>query len=905
MPRLQQLVFASLCVAPSLFAAGVERGGDGDLDIVRIENRFLVAKVAANSGARICSLVTKADGVEQVWWKGGQGAARSGLIDDKAGFETATYATAIEERGPERVVVRFESPGGDGLSIAKRITVVEGEPAIQVDYIYANRSKRPIRTKHMVRNYYLAGGQAGPEDRYFWPGARGPERADFPYGDVGVSHEVMKPWYAVIDTKTRTGLAMVVDSPALLSFYNWADGGPRNPTMEWTVSVDLGPGKSMNVPVTLALLRGLAGVTDATARCVLDLNAKAEENALTVNAQAYPVAALTGDQRIAARFRYETLDRIFLWEEDGIHFGPGEPGQIVEARTVFRTNAPGTHIVSVTARSAGRELNELEMPVIIGHSTGSYFRGKREAEQSRPLVVLTDKDVQRGYVLHWGQPEPPFEPASPVDLTMGCDEYESIELGMLALREMGNVTARVNVPGWPDENIEMRVQEGVAVRGTKLSDGGYALTKGSQLAMPLGAHKAFWVILRSHGVKPGRYSLTVTIHPERGPARALPAVLEVLDVRRDPTASLYLYHTLTYSGTPQHLKILREHYLRQAKPHFGFRTWWRRVSVRRDPEGALVPNFKGLDAALSLPRKRGFDVVHISGALWNDRWFTALNEESPEQQRQTRHEFVRLLVDHLLGLGFKEVVYYAIDEPSIAMATDPEFVARVRELRAAEPRLKIHMTVNHYAPILVRTLNPYIDYWTPNSNVLITLLEDAAKGVVPIDEKDRVGFYGGGWYHTIADHRRADGWRAAYHRVAYYSLFAYSASRREWRLYDKGPDGQPQPTPALEGMRDGFEDFSYWRQFELLLEQAGQVEEAKLSAKSRKVLQNARAFRERAFNMSDDSLVPMRMNRGGHGARPGPTVDAQAVSRWRLLTAKSALLRHMLALKAVLKQSAE
>ena len=514
-------------------------------------------------------------------------------------------------------------------------------------------------------------------------------------------------------------------------------------------------------------------------------------------------------------------------------------------------------------------------------------------------VVLTDRDVERGYVVHWGQRQPPFDPASPIELTMGADEYESLELGILALRDMGMVTAEVSAPGWPQDAIEVRRQEGIAIADVRLADGSYALVEGNSLAMPLGAHKAFWFILRSHQVKPGRYSLTFTVHPEHGPVRALPVMVEVLDVCQAPRdeVSLYLYHTLSYSGSKRHLQILREHYLRQVEIYFGFRTWFQRVSVQRDGNGDLVVDFSGLDAALKLPREMGFDQVHITSAMWNDHWFSALSEESPDQRQRTRHEFVRLFVDHLLELGFKEVVNYVIDEPTVAMATDPKFIERVKKLKQAAPRLKLHMTMNHYAPVIVEKLNPYIDRWTPNSNVLITLLEDAGKAAVPMDAEDQVGFYSGGWYHTIVDFHRINGWRAAYHGVHYYTFFAYSATRKEWRLYDEGPDG-PETTPSLEGMRDGFEDFAYWRQFELMLARATELDTAKLSKKDRTALQEAQRFRERVFGMSDDSFVPLHATGGGHGARGGPTVDK--ATRWQLLAAKAELLRQMLALKALL-----
>ncbi len=715
---------------------------------------------------------------------------------------------------------------------------------------------------------------------------------------------MLRPWYAVLDTEAQTGLAMVVDSPALASFHNWADGPPPNPTMEWIVDIKLGPRTSMSVPVTFVLLRGLDGVADATAACVLNLEPQTQANTLMLKAQAYPVAPLPADRRLAAHFRYETLDRLFLWEVDGIHFDAAEAGRVSSGQTHFRADAAGTHIVTVTTRSGAQSLNYFEIPVVIVHSTGGYLNGKREAERSLPLVVLTDRDVERGYVAHWGQRARPFEPAGPTEMTMGADEYESLEIGVLALKDLGMVKAQVSAPGWPAGAVEVRTQHGIAIEGVKHEDGSYALTEGDRLPMPLGAHKAFWFILRSHQVKPGRYAMTFTLHPEHGPVRAVPAVVEVLDVHQAPRdeVSLYLYHTLYYTSGETHLQILKDHYLRQVEVHFPFNTWADRISVRRDDNGKLVATFGGLDGVLEQPRQMGFDQIHIAGSLWNDGWFGALSDESPDQQLNTRYEFVPLLVDRLLELGFTEIANYTLDEPPVAKATSPDTIDWLRRAKTADPRLKVHMTMNHYAPVVVQTLNPYMDMWTPTMHILITLLEDVRAGTVPIDAGDRIGFYGGGWYHNIADPLRVSGWLAAFHGADYYTLFAYSATRHEWRLYDRGPTGKACPTPAMQGMRDGVEDFRYWRQFELMVAKANELDASTLSAGDRAALDSARLFRQRVFGLSDESLLPMHLNPSA--PRPGPTIDDIKVDRWRLLAAKAELLRQMVALSALLPGAA-
>ena len=51
------------CASTPLWTARIEHLMEDELDVVRLDNRFLAPKVAVNSEGRICSLVSKADGI--------------------------------------------------------------------------------------------------------------------------------------------------------------------------------------------------------------------------------------------------------------------------------------------------------------------------------------------------------------------------------------------------------------------------------------------------------------------------------------------------------------------------------------------------------------------------------------------------------------------------------------------------------------------------------------------------------------------------------------------------------------------------------------------------------------------------------------------------------------------------
>lgn len=538
-------ILAVCGVVSCAWSATVSQTREETRDIIRVENKFMVVKIAGGQGAKIRSWVDKSTGKELVWWQ--KDGHYSGLLVDGWDHGSKPYPLTIEESGPGRIVLRFVGPQDPRMRLVKRFTIEEDSPAIRVDYTYTNPGSERLHIQHMVDNRFLAGGSAGPEDVYFWRGPRGVEQKPYPYAQPEEYHEVEKPWYAVLDSPTKTGGGFVVDSPALSRFYNWADNSPPNPGVAWVLDVDLAPGGQLKVPVTLGLIHGLDGVTDASGSGVVQLVPTSAGNTLTVEGRFYPLVPLGGDRSAEMFCRYETLDRVFLLEEYGIRFSACEPGKVARGRTVFNAPRPGTHILTVEIHHNSRKLNQFEIPVVIGTSTGDYYKGKREKENARPLVTLTDKDLARGYVLHWGGAKPPFPAAGDLELTLGADEYESLELNVLALKNMGTVTAAADAGVAPDPDaLQIQVQEGVVPDARLAYPQQYALVKTSQCKLSAGARKSFWLTINTRKLKPGDHSIRLKIHPELGPERTINLLVHVLKATRAPEteASLRMYHTL-------------------------------------------------------------------------------------------------------------------------------------------------------------------------------------------------------------------------------------------------------------------------------------------------------------------------------------------------------------------------
>ena len=535
------------------------------------------------------------------------------------------------------------------------------------------------------------------------------------------------------------------------------------------------------------------------------------------------------------------------------------------------------------------------------------------AEAVHSVPIPSPEDVAAGYALHWGQPQMPFESLWPAEATLASDELESFELGVLALEELYTVTLAVSsVPALPAGAVRVRTTQRVS------NDGGanmpwqdFALHDGNSMSIPDGAHKSFWVTFDGNLIPPGSYAVTMDVTPLLGPPRQALLDLVVLDTQRlEPDeVNLYMYHNdgcLQQHNLPvftAHLELMRESGQRQivldAHPrHNNSVDFWFNTS------GEIQANYSGIDRLLNPARALGFDIFGwpTSSLVW-DAWLSAeMLALPPAELAELRDELTRLFFQHILDLGFEEIWWYSIDEPSIEQATDPAFVAMLESYTNRFPMLRPHIALSRYNPAMYNLLDPSMEIWQTDQGILAQIRKDEEAGLIAVENTDWLGFYGSAYYFHTPDGLRGGGWFAASLQATFYAWFAYCQAFTPTTPYvcfataDGSLASMPLGTPALEGVREGFEDLGYWHTLDVLIERAD-TSGAALTPQQCKELEAARFFRESLVaQTSEASLVPWILHPGNDGRGFGP-YPAMVSDRWLFRDLKGDMLGHIQALE--------
>ena len=872
-------------------------------EMIILQNRFVKLKIQPSKGGRISSLIDKREGVELVYWRKGK---PSGLLDDKSEFTVLPYHVSTLKKSVRKCSATLTGTAGD-LRITKTISLIEGEPALRIVYNYTNISDRKLYTSHMVRNFFLPGGGADENDRYYWTDKNGLATGNYPFAKTGRYFKVSAPWFAALDTKKRSGAAWFIDSNELDSFYLWMDHRPANPSFEWTINLDLKPKQSLRVPMIIPIIRQMSGISSVNDNAVFFVKSSADNLSLSNSVELYPLQKSTAGEKAVIWFDYLDADKHSIGGEAGIYLNRLEPGGTSTGSTTYHLPKPGKYIVAVKAKREddGTILADCEFTVKIGDFKENDSGGSKFTTIAKNATAL---EKEKGFILEIQGERLPLKSPAPIDLAMGIDEYESLRIGIVALRDLGNVKIKIEHSTLPINTISVNKQNGYGkYSGKILEKNEYAIVPGDTIRMSSGDMKSFWLRFAGKEAHKGTYKLTILIRTENNQRVEIPISLTIYDIPLNlSNARLVTYHTLKYLMTVPHYGCLKEHLnlLSLSKSStlmlfFDFKIWKNAIKTTRNSKGILRFDFSRLDTLLQPALKYKFKYVELMYTLCRKEWLKLPSGEDLSDNKKVVKKLCHALVDHLMNLGFLEVWVNVMDEPSIEYALSDKNLKRLREIKEIHPKLKLATTMNHYSSKLITKLNPYIDVWIPSysAGICERLLNEKSNDVVKVNNDDLVGFYEQGRFFSSQASMRAKGWQAAYSNVDFFAIFAYNQAPNnpDWQLFACDKAGVLGSTPALEGLRDGFEDFSYWRIFDELLEKSvGKI--GKLSQTQLGILNRCKKFKSKVFG----KLISMRRERGGHGGEAWMKIENPSAFTFQKI--KSQLLANISILQTILNK---
>ena len=858
-----------LSFVTSSFALTVEQQKAPTLGtVVYVENNFFSMKIAVDSGGRICSFVPKSDNIERVWWRGD---GRSGLLDDKEALTTASYELMIEKPDDKTAVISLRSPEDSGRVLTKVLTIGENDPAIRLKYRIKNTHTAKRIVSHTIRSYWLPGGKAGTEDHYFWRDDYGVQSKPYPYGGVGVWHrELGSSWYAVIDSEAATGLALWVDPAYLTFYYNWADNTP-SPSVEFNISPVVHPNEQVDIDMVIAFVQGLKSVSDVNADNVFAVSTTSKESTLITKLRVYPLRAWAKTPG-AVWMRYETLDRIFLWAEATSAAESIPVGKVTELLADYTAPAEGTYVIQMGTRDCQNSKYTFDLPVDLGKPSGVYYRGKRKPSTAQVLTTISDQDIQYGYTMFWPRRTVPFEPIIARELTLGNDEKESLEIGLLGLTDMGKITLTCqSSPAIPSDAIQIRhAGAPYSLPGPPRTWGSYALLPGNELTLNKSECASFWVTVDTSKLKPGKYSLNLLLADAKKQARNISVLVDVRDVRtinRDDY-SMVLYHTynnIVRGNYKKHLELMHDAGVRQLMLYFNSAIWVNTIQPKM-VDGKLQVDFTKFNDCLKPARDLGYHTIGLMYYIANPQWLANIPGFEDEKRRwEIEEQFAHLLVENILQQGFKEVWFYGIEEPSISFAMSSELLATLKRNRKYHPKMKIHMIANHYSRAMVDHLDPYVDIWTCTRPIAQTLQADARAKRVKFSAGDRISFYTSAFFNAMPGRLRGMGWIGARGGFTHYTGFAYHQGirpTRQWVCFAEDPNGRPVATASLEALREGFEDYLYLNTLRYLIQRARR---RPLTGEALKSVEEAEELLDRIYN-GKDPRCNFSERPGDHGA---------------------------------------
>ena len=838
-------------------------------EFIKIKNSVYTLTISPQQGGRVIAWENNKSGKNYCYWD--PSGNHSGLLDDKGAFTGMPYSVNIQENSSNLAKICLTSKNSSGgLTISKIITVRHNQSKLDVTYEYINNSPKVYINSMMIRNYFLPGGKASTNLRYFISNEKGVQTWKYPYKNLEKWFKKLSSnWFALINESNKSGIALVVNSYRLRAFYGFM--ARKNPTMEWMCKIKVQPKSSVKIPVSIIMLQKAGNVAFACPEAVAYADYKITKNKLKAKTGIEPVAEVYEQaEPLQGKLQLDYLansKRNTTGMKRTITFPcPVWVGQLSETSTMFPLAKQGTYALKTKLLAGHREIGEWEQPFDFGKPTSEYYMGKAMNKKVIKIMHLDEKDKTKGYGIHFGGLTMPYKTGRSINLNLGTGESEAFEIGLTAIKNIGQVTVDVktnsklnskNLKFYQLKKVKDKYEDTKALFPFKK----FIVHKGNDIRL--------WAILNCTGLKPGKYDFKIAIKPESAPSTTIPVSLNIWDVKRAnrDNADLTMWHLLSWNLNfigRKFAEDMKAHGVGELRIAWHNRFWRDKVKLTLREDGKLKTNFKGTKKYLRIARNAGMNKIAIMYRLINSSWFKSLGKISPTKRKKYERIVVRDMVDFLLSMGFERIEYFCMDEPPTTVGKS--ISQKMLEFKSIHPLLRIATTINHMSNKMLAELAPGIDVWYMSCFTASPVIEMIKQKKIDLGKDDDIRIYYAfaRVYSKPYDILRSKGWYSGWLQLKCYGIYNYlKPSLRPDRIVFRDKHKNILTTPAWEGVRDGFDDFVYLRRLQVLY---SKLLNSKHDAKSQAKLKQVEKFLKDAFQnkKTDKSILIKKTYRYGY-----------------------------------------
>jgi len=877
---------------------------DGTWNTVVMENAYLKVIVYPELGGRIGAFIYKPTGKNLVFWDlspASEGGGLGGALDDR--WSTfAAYDMQVINDTPEAASIALRWDNGT-IECSKVLTLRGGGPQLQVDYEFVNNGQKNLdEYEIMIRNFFTPSGAAvSPQDKYVIPTALAVRTFSFKtlqpaYPEISSKKFVSSlgaPWQSLLSTSDKTALSIVHQDDNLKWLYWWTGDGADYPTYEW-VYKGIPAGQKTRARFWMTVAPGVDGVIDATKDYTAQLSISARDNDITLTTGIVPVRESLKDVVVKWSIMAPGGQTAVILPEQKIGDIPLVTRK--DARAVWRMETDGPFIVHQEVYSEGKKLGEFEEPLDPTKTTGVWKRSpqflasakfesipgwKRERQQE---MEISPAAKNRGYQISLKEfapcPEAWGKDVDSIALNMGMDEYESFSVVVTPTNDIKKIRVFTAAPF----SCLMRVEELENVGNAEWGKPylwAHKLIEKSEFVPEKGKDTVVWFTVKSHGLKPGLHTGTITIKPGGAPEKKIRVLMKVWSVKY-PIRPLFkvetehLFQTLEgiRKGNFWDVEIAKK-YADDLVQHRTtvFQIYGQIPGVAAGKNGTY--DFTTCDTIFSVAVAAGFSSFATNGGLG-----------SPQEV-----QYFKDFYNYVRSWGFPASQTFVKTMDEQPPSTFPQLVALAKRMKELGWATYSSFHGQLSVPEHMKVLNPAFDMYQGIFSNFRDYRARIEEGLVdPSDEMWMYRGWGAAWYSYEQSLR--DFWEQALLNTDGYHIHVYY----RWALGDaliwptaNGPIG----SAAWEGVRDGAEATNYYRLLQYKVERLSRYGGLKAKREAERVKSEmGRLFGEKKTALLRLVEQPEGLHLKMLAMAPGVTLARMTEAKVRVLELLSRLQRY-------------